>query len=70
MAVARRVSKFNCVMIRLMEYKICFGGTFSRCKVRVQARMERNKEAELVANNPDPGKAVSSNPCPVTSKRG
>lgn len=57
-------------MIRLMEYKICLGGTVSRCKMKVQARMERKKEAELVANNPDSGKAVSSNPCPASSKRG
>ena len=55
MPVARRVTKLNYAMIRLMEYKICFGGTFSRCETRVRASMERNEEVELVAKNPDSG---------------
>ena len=55
MPVARRVTKLNYAMIRLMEYKICFGGTFSRCETRVRASMERDEEVELVAKNPDSG---------------
>ena len=56
MPVARRVTKLNYAIFRLMKYKICFGSTFSRCEMRVRARMERNEEVGLVAKNLDSGK--------------